>query len=407
MNNVQKSKQRKVTTAKKDLIAVLTRLIATAPTHVGHTYSVDQMKLSLDKTGLCVVHEAFTSEAMMSARKAAREAFRTDIEPQLEVRPPPDMSLFNITANDKYWKTAIVGNKGFGYLFSHPDTVRDFEIIKLSSGKNITVAMGGGWKANMAVLTHPSSKDVLDTMFAVTGNNIVSADSCKIHRGELTAAHVDIYGPLENGIDRHQAIAFGLAEGSTRLCFLMFSNHPDVMPLVAELVERDIYANDGFSKVPLDAVPDLVHCFQTAGCIRFGSPRDLVMWESGVIHLEMNLLASGELTLTKQPRVNTTTERYLVGTHTATGFSDRDMQEIAYMGHMGFFFHPYAHVQDKTAFMNSVHRKHTMYTARRVKPACEVVRLSLLANDILCKTKVDEWVASADPVVKKCFGIQK
>lgn len=401
----QKGKQRKIDSAKAALTSMLMGLKRVmGSTEVGRLNRID-MRWSLDKAGVCVVPNAFTPEALMAARAEARSAFMTDIAPQLEEVPPPEMPLFEITKNDKYWKTGVIGNKDFGYLFSQPDTVRDFEIIRLSSGKKITVAMGGGWKANLALLAHPSSKQMLDTMFEVTGNNVVSADSCKIHRGGMTAAHVDIYGPLENGIDRHQAIAFGLAEGTTRLCFLQFSNHPDVRPLVNELVERDIYANDGFSKVPLDAVPDLVGCFQAAGCIRFGCPRDLIMWESGVIHLEMNLLPSGQLTLAKQPLVKTTTERYLVGTHTMKGFTQRDMQEIAYMGHMGFFFHPYAHVQDKTAHMNSVHRKTTMYTARRVKTGGEIERLTRLGVDISGGTKVDEWVASADPALKKCFGI--
>lgn len=408
---LQQSNMRRIANAKKALISALRVLRTGSPaeTHSARPpdcVSAATVRKMLDTSGVAVITHAFSDAALMSARAKAREAFKADIEPNLPIRPAADMSLFEITANAKFWMTGIVGNKGFGYMFLQPDAPCGAESITLSSNKQITVAAGGGFNANIELLTHPDSTHMLETLFAVTGNNVVSADSCKIHRGNMTPAHVDIYGDAENAINRHQAIAIGLAESTTRLCFLEFSNHENIKRLVCELVERDIYANAGFSKVPLDAVPDLVECFAAAGCIRRADPRDLVIWHSGVIHLEMNMRTDGTLSIAKSSMIKTaTTERYIVGTHTMQGFTPRDMVELAYMHAKGFFFHPYSRKQHPLALKNSVHRKHTMYTSLRTKPACEIARLDNLSADIKHKVAVDGWLSQVSPAIKKCFGI--
>ena len=235
---------------------------------------------------------------------------------------------------------------------------------------------------------------------------MVSADSFKIHRGELTVAHVDIYGSEKHDINRYQGMAFGLDEGHVRLCFLQYSNHPEVMALINKIAERDIYANKGFSKLPLDIVPDIVECFDQVGCIVFGKPRDVIMWSSGIIHLEMHGTAGDDVLLKKTMTTPTTTERYAIGTHTPVGLTQQDLREIGYMAHKGVFFHPYASVQSEVVLANSVHRKSTMWTTPRPVVPIELARFEELARDIEQCTRVEQFVADATPSVKKCFGIQ-
>jgi len=362
------------------------------------------VKQTKQQQGIVIIHQAFTDEALASARAAAKAAWIRDVQPQIDVadRPPADADLFAITNNEKLWPTTIIGNKTFGYLFAGPEAKADQHKHTLSSGKQIVFAMCAAFQANLALLCHASSTLILDLIFKVSGHendSVISQDSCKLHRGVLTPAHVDIYEKKEQVIHRMQAMAFGAGEGNVRLCFLRFSNRPEVRALITKMIRKDIFGSTGYQPLPSKTGADefIFSCFRDADCVQYGGPRDLVMWEPGVIHLEALLGADGRVVIRNDK--STTTERYIVGTHVPTQLTQRDLLEIGCIADQGFIFHPYNNANaGNAADLNSVHKKKTQWKAARFVMQDEADRFAALGA-----LDYDATAASWNTARRRCY----
>ena len=358
-----------------------------------------ELKSKLKENGLLVINNAFTYSAFVAACNEAKAAFFTDIAPQLlDPKPTPDMNLFDITKSKDYWKAGIVGNKDLGYLFSQPESSKDMHSLKLSSGKTAKFAMGSGYKANIALLTNPDSETACDLLFSITGNTMVSQDSCKIHRGvDLTKMHVDIYSDVEKTINRHQAMAIGPNEGHIKMCFLRFSNNTEVQDLITSIVGIDIFdKSQGFKGGISEGDEVLIYeCFRQAQCIQFADECSMVLWLPEVIHLEKS---------TDPQKPNTCkTERYIIGTQNTPNITDSDIIQIGYAADNGFFLHPYI----KNNGFDSVHLKSTRFLRMRTQSEDEKNRFSAVKNAILSETDmIDDWLASTPKNKLRCYGIK-
>jgi len=308
----------------------------------------------------------------------------------------------------QFFPSGIVGNRGFGYHFAQAST--EPMRLKLDAPSKMHISMSpcsAYANGNIALLSHPSSEKTARFLFGVTENTMVSQDSCKMFRGDLTKAHVDIYADMEQRIDRHQAMGIGLNEGDVRLCFLRFSNRLDVQELITEYLGKNIYGTKGFQPLPEGKVEALVACFREAGCLQYACPRDLVIWESGVIHLEMHILLDNNAVLKNNP--NTTTERYVIGTHNPVGFTTGELVQIAYAADHGFIFEPYNNANKGTpAGDNSVHRKSTMYKINRVRSNDEIARFEKVQQEINNKNgELDAWLKNTPRAKLVCYGLEK
>lgn len=373
------------------------------------TASVADLRALKREQGCVFISGAFSPAALAAARAEALEAWRRDVVPQLgDGFVPPAVDLLELTKRKECWPTQTVGNAGFGYLIAHPESIAEMPSVQLSSGTSVTVAMGSAYKANVALVSHPDSQLTMAILFAVSENpgGQVSQDFCKIHRGELTKAHVDIYEDNEEQINRMQAIGFGMGEGTVRLCYLRFSQRPEIQLLVTRVIGVNIFGTRGFQAVPKGMQHILLKCFMDAECIQYGNPCDLVMWEPGVIHVEMQLRANGELQFKADNK--TTTERYVVGTHNTVGFTPREMTEVAFVAEQGFVFHPYNNANRGTAAgLNSVHRKKTQWKKPRVRSADEKARLGVVRQSLgdADAAVIDACIAAMPRRKRHCLGI--
>ena len=371
------------------------------------TTSVADLRGLKREQGCVFISGAFSPAALGAARAEALEAWRRDVVPQLGGEfVAPAVDLLELTKRKECWPTGTVGNAGFGYLIAHPESIAEMPSVPLSSGTNVTVAMGSAYKANVALVSHPDSQLTMAILFAVSENphGQVSQDFCKIHRGELTKAHVDIYEDNEEQINRMQAIGFGMGEGTVRLCYLRFSQRPEIQLLVTRVIGVNIFGTRGFQAVPKGMQHILLKCFMDAECIQYGNPCDLVMWEPGVIHVEMQLRANGELQFKADNK--TTTERYVVGTHNPVGFTPREMTEVAFVAEQGFVFHPYNNANRGTpAGLNSVHRKKTQWKKPRVRSADEKARLVTVRQSLGDAAAIDGCIAAMPRRKRHCMGI--
>ncbi len=369
------------------------------------TASVADLRALKGEQGCVFISGAFSPAALGAARAEALEAWRRDVVPQLATVPPV-LDLLELTKRKECWPTGTVGNAGFGYLIAHPESISEMPSVPLSSGTSVTVAMGSAYKANVALVSHPDSQLTMAILFAVSENprGQVSQDFCKVHRGELTKAHVDIYEDNEEQINRMQAIGFGMGEGTVRLCYLRFSQRPEIQLLVTRVIGVNIFGTRGFQAVPKGMQHILLKCFMDAECIQYGNPCDLVMWEPGVIHVEMQLRANGELQFKADNK--TTTERYVVGTHNPVGFTPREMTEVAFVAEQGFVFHPYNNANRGTpAGLNSVHRKKTQWKKPRVRSADEKARLGVVRQSLGDAATIDVCIAAMPRRKRHCMGI--
>jgi hypothetical protein len=384
------------------LVTLLRSLKQNATNNTFTNFDWVSVKSAKEQQGLAIVQNAFTEEALLGARAAALAAWEQDVKPQIPAGdyPPQGATLFEITRNKKLWPTTTIGNQGFGYLIAGGEAKDERHVVTLSSGKKIVFAMGSAYQANLALLCHPTSADALQLLFEVSGypdKSIISHDYCKIHRGDLTPAHVDIYQRNEETTHRMQAIAFGLGEGRVRLCYFRFSHRPEVKLLICQMIGKVIYGERGYQALPPEKVATILDCFIEADCVQFGSPRDLIMWEPGVIHLEMQLAADGKLRRANDTR--TTTERYVVGTHVPVGFSPRDLLEIGCIADRGFVFHPYDNANaGNAADRNSMHKKRTQWKARR--PVTEVEKKRATALNSL---DFDAISATWSAAKRRCY----
>jgi hypothetical protein len=401
-------------TPEAKLTEALKKLVRESPTNKiklddvrAGNVNVQHMRSVKKEQGCLFIEQAFSNDALSSAREEALKAWKKDVLPQLEdVQVFPE-NLMDLTKNKEFWKTGIIGNAGFGYLLLHPESAKEMPSLSLrSTGAKITVAPGSAYKANIELVAHETSQLAMAILFSVSGNpsGQVSQDFCKVHRGDMTKAHVDIYEDEEALIHRTQAIAIGLGEGTVRLCYLRFSHNPEIQSLINLICGKNIYSSRGFQAVPKTESSAIIKCFLDAGCIQYGNPRDLVIWEPGVIHLEMKVKPFLQVRNDKK----TTTERYVVGTHTPVGFNDKEKEEIAFINDRGFVFHPYNNAnRGSAAGLNSVHRKKTQWKIPRKRSEEEKKRLEDVQQALDERTAVDLCIGEMPPRKRHCLGINQ
>lgn len=201
LNNMQGAAKKSLSAGGK-LSAILdTKLSEATP----YKFSLDQvrsvgvntLKRAFEENGVLCITDAFTHEAFNEAQSLVKQAFMTDVFPQLSIplSEVENRTIFDIAARKELWKTGIVGNKGFGYLFAQPEAKEDV-FRKNIDGQNIAFQMGSAYKANLALIAHETSQLTLATLLSVTGNKfgMISQDSAKVHRETLTEPHIDKYG---------------------------------------------------------------------------------------------------------------------------------------------------------------------------------------------------------------------
>jgi hypothetical protein len=369
--------------------------------------SVSQLRAALDEHGVLVINDAFTSEAFEAARSALREAFRVDIEPNLpkNKRPPGIMWPHIISTNPDYWKTGLVGNKSFGFLFLQPE--KKDETAKLNFGDDLEAAVApcSAYNANLTLMTHPTSQIALATLMAVSGTTtgMISQDSVKMHRGVLTKPHVDIYSTQEAKLDRVQAMAIGPREGKVRLCFARGSHTPEIQRWIADVVDKpDFYKRTGFLGIPDEHRDTILKTLMPSFVV--GAPNQLVLWRSGVVHVEMQQKADGSLCFRNDKK--TTTERYVVGTHKPYQLTQRQLLNIGYAAkEHGFIFHPYYGEKGSVASINTVCHKSTQYKKPRTILQGEKDRLAAAQAGIIAADTTTRWGLTQNPRLLHCLGV--
>ena len=365
------------------------------------------MRAALEEHGVVVVSVAFTEAAFAEARAAVREAYRQDVEPQLDAskRPAPGADILEIAKHKEHWPTGVIGNKSFGYLIAQPQSASDTPRVSLR-GMNVAVQPCSAYKANLTLLEHETSQLTLATLLAVTGNQngMISQDSVKVHREALTKPHVDIYGSAEARIHRVQAMAIGPGEGTVRLCFARFTHRSDVQKRVCDLINQDdFYFHTGFRAIPARHRDAVIGALTDAGVFHVGSPGELVIWRSGVIHSEMKQSAGS---LLFRADSSTTVERYIVGTHQPCELSQENLLAIGALADQGFLFACYHNLNKANAAgANSVHLKTTQYKRYRVPPPCEKERLQAAARFISNYERLQNWRCSQSARHLHCVGV--
>jgi hypothetical protein len=348
------------------------------------SFTASHLRSILEEQGVLIIRGAFTDEAFNEARQALREAYLVDVEPQLVEKPPKEQDILELVQEKKYWEGTreVIGNKTFGYLMAQPEAKAEAPSVSFSGGLKVAVQPCSAYKANLALLCHRSSQLSLATLLKVTGNTngMISQDSCKLFRGALTKPHVDLYGTSETRIQRVQALAVGPGEGTVRLCYARFSHLPSIRKLICKVVGKEgFYQQTGFCGIPEKSREGLLECLVKAQVLHAGEPGELIIWKSGVIHVEMQKVQTGKNThrLVYKNDKKTKTERYVVGTQQPYNLSDQQLLEIGYMAEQGFLFHAYNNLnRDNAAGENSVHLKTTQWKKPRKIPQSEKERLS-------------------------------
>jgi hypothetical protein len=211
----------------------------------------------LEPVDVAQVVEALRDDGVVVLRgisEASLAAGRTEYERALE----RDME------GSIEWKAGVVGNKMFGYLFTHPTETSHMV-------GDVAVAPLSGYQANLAVIAHPDVR-AMELLYgvcqALAGSDrqpMISCDSAKLRGEQLTKAHYESYQAGKAG-GRLQAIASGPGE-ETRLGFCVGSHNG-----------RDLTCKGGFCAVD----PALITNYPVV----YGRPGDVVMRLPGAIHFE-------------------------------------------------------------------------------------------------------------------------
>lgn len=358
----------------------------------------------LEEQGLLIINNAFTDEALAAARAVLTQAYNTDVTPHTGVALT---DLYAGIASDptRRWPTGVIGNRNFGYLFAQPESKAPR--VQLSADLNVAVAKCSAYKANITLMSHPSSQLTLSVLYQVTGNvgGMISQDSCKIFRGDLTPPHVDKYTSAEVELNRVQAIAIGEKEGSVKLCFARFSHRPEIQSQLADLMGNpSFYHKNGFLAIPKNRAPDILKHLSDANVFQYGTANQLVIWKTGVLHVEMQATRAGKLVHSIDK--TTTTERYVVGTHQPSGLTQSQLTDLALLASKGFILHPYGKQnQDNAGGTNSVHLKSTQWKKTRQRTADEIARLDAAVKELEDSQAREAFVSALHPRDRQCFGI--
>ncbi len=354
-------------------------------------YAVEDLQARLDDQGVLILREAISEESLRAARDSLRKAYLQDVYPQLgglDNCPSRDTPL-GVLVKD-HWPSGIVGNKGFGFLFAQPESVDEVPYAELGDGLRLAMGMCSTYRVNIELMSHPSNQEALDLLFAVTGNEggMITQDSVKMHRGDLTTFHMDKYADPK-GHNRVQAMAIGLAEGDIRLYFGLGTHRRHIQEAMGLKVDRR-----GFVALPKgEPQKAVIRALADANLLVCGGPRDLVIWRSGVLHGELNR------DLIQRNNRRTTTERYVVGTHTPKGFTRYQLMKLAHLAEAGFIMHPYGKLnQTNVGGANTFCSKTTQYKRKRKRTLHEKIRFDVAVATV---THLEDMPA----LKRRCYGI--
>ncbi|KNC86458.1 hypothetical protein SARC_01414 [Sphaeroforma arctica JP610] len=348
--------------------------------------AIQTARRALKDNGVLIIRGCITRAACAAGQVAAYRAWERDVKPSIDVQYAPKVdvakTIYDVQSQHKFlWPTGVIGNKGFGFMYAQPEAKSDYHAAQLdtSDAQPTVFAPGSGFQANLAVMEHPDSELATAILFQVTGNmgGMVSQDSFKTFRGNLTVPHVDDY-PTSDTFNRVQAMVIGYREGNVRLVFGRATHQPDI-----SVMYRD-KTTTGFTS--LSNSDSIVQVLEAAGAIVIPEPGDIVCWTAGVVHFEMNIDPKGNKFKPTRGHVQ---ERYVVGTHNPSGsLTQTQLETLTGMAESGFILHPY--VGPKRQFgpanANNFHRKNTQYCRRRVQPPDEKARFVAATKD--CKARV-------------------
>lgn len=382
---------------------------------------INSYKNTLNTYGLLVIKNPICEDACKAAQSKALEAYVQDIFPQLPQEDQNNIQkildnknltniekLHKITSNPNYWKSGIIGNKSFGYLFCQPESISNSQFVEIDGNTKVFVAPGSGFQANLSLLTHPSSANILDLLMELTDNQLgmISQDSCKIHRGDLTIPHTDIYSDTDEKINRNQAMFIGPTEGNIKLCFVAKSNQDPLKTQIIEKIDKDIYSTSGFQRIPTDKFSEISELIFDN--VYFGKANDLIIWKPGIIHFEANHSKSTK-SLSFAKDTKSKTERYIIGTQTPHKITQSQLKDIGFYAQKGFIYHPYNNLNSNNAIgKNSVHLKRTQYKRAREVPQSEKDKLQKATEELkrLKKDdKLNDFFENLGPQTKKVYGI--
>lgn len=367
--------------------------------------TVEHLRQALSQHGLVVVQNAFDSVAFNAARQKLVEAFQQDVIPQLEHSVDATTeNILHIVQDPKNWPAGIVGNKGFGFLYAQPELKQDASRIQVSDGLSPAIAPCSAYMANVELVSHPHSQLAMDTLFSVTGNTggMISQNSTKMHRGDLTKMHVDRYG--SGDLHRVQAMAIGPGEGSVKLCFGRFTHRHRFQKILAKMLPK-FADKQGFAAIPKDIAPNVLQLLTKLGVVHAAQPKSMIIWRSGILHFEALETRAGLQLRNKFTK--TTCERYVIGTHRPQGLTQRQLAEFGFAADMGFVFHPYNNLNKGTVTgNNSFHLKTTQYKRCRKRTTSEIERVEKLQQDISKRDPVDRWIRTTSRRKLYCLGIE-
>lgn len=371
--------------------------------------SLEHLRRSFDTNGALFIQNAFTPEAYQAAQLEMKNAYSFDVEPLLDrdQLPPSNLKVHEFSGIDKHWPTGILGNKNVGYLLLHPEDSKDKTVFTASTGEKSSVCLMGGYKANLALMTHPTSQLTMALIFRLgdNPNGHLSVDSGKVRRGDLTTPHYDYYP--DGDINRQQALAMGPNEGRVRLVYGLYSNDPEVQAEIRRITkDENLFTKVGFRTLPKEFQKPIMETFGRAGCLASAGPSELVIFHQKVLHAEMLLTKDGKYIFKNDK--NTTTERYVVGTHQPKGFTEKGWTETMYLARNGICFHPYDRTFVKQpSGQNTVCRKSTMFKRPRKKSPHEIEKLARFCREALEEERIAKWKQEENPRILHCLGISQ
>lgn len=216
---------------------------------------------------------------------------------------------------------------------------------------------------------------------------------------------VSRYGKEELELNRSQAMAIGPNEGSVRLCFARFSHCPDVQSAICDVIDDEKFY-DGTGFLAFKEQDQLMDILMQSRVFHVGAPGELIIWKSGVIHVEMVYQPKSTPNLAyKKSVTNSTVERYIVGTHQPIGFNQSQLTKIGLMADQGFIFHAYNNLnKGNLAGKNSVHLKKTQWKPVRQVPQSEKDRQNSVD---ISDESIQHFLAQQHPRILHCMGINQ
>lgn len=316
-------------------------------------------------------------------------------------------------ANGVVW-----GNCAFGFVFGQKNSA-DSPLVASVAGASTLFEKQPGHKQTVAWLeARPPIADLVLALGALDGCAadgplMVSWDSIKYvydafagTRKTLTQPHVDLYSETTDMHRRQMAIEISAKSPGTgrarRLCYVPFTNHPDIQTLLARIDKRYGSARDGFVSLHDDGLWRVLFTH----AVSFDSYH-LAMWADGVVHFEAfaepdprrpGLCRVQDRALVRGEKLECM--RAIVGTHRAT-LGKEALAKFNVMADSGFLMSLYRRKQHSAAAQaNLMCAKSTQFhTVRSVLPA-EVAEFR--AADA---TDVDAAIGAWSATKRRLYGV--